>query len=103
MRPFTDATFTEPAALEADLLAGRKRGMQIETGQFRPGLACGAVPVISEGDLADLAVVGCALPIRDFMQSAKEVRARLHVTARHLARVLSPPEGADPAAATEAA
>ena len=95
MRPFTDATFTEPAALEADLLAGRKRGMQIETGQFRPGLACGAVPVISEGDLADLAVVGCALPIRDFMQSAKEVRARLQVTARQLTRVLTAPQGAD--------
>ena len=95
MRPFTDATFTDPAALEADLLAGRKRGMQIETGQFRPGLACGAVPVISEGDLADLAVVGCALPIRDFMQSAKEVRARLQVTARQLARVLTTSEGTD--------
>ena len=83
------------AALEADLLAGRKRGMQIETGQFRPGLACAAVPVISEGDLADLAVVGAAVPMRDFMQSAKEVRAKLQVTARQLTRVLTGPEEAD--------
>jgi DNA-binding IclR family transcriptional regulator len=89
MRTFTDATLTDPAALEADLAAGRKRGMQIETGQYRPGVACGAVPVIAEGELDQLAVVGSALPIRDFMHSAKQLRDRLQATARVLAPLLS--------------
>jgi DNA-binding IclR family transcriptional regulator len=92
MRQFTGATITDPGLFEADLLAGRKRGMQIETGQYRPGLACAAVPVISEGDLSELAAVGCALPIRDFMHSAKSVRSRLQVTSRHLARALAGPD-----------
>lgn len=78
MRKFTDETLTDPAALEHDLTAGRKRGMQIETGQFRNGVACAAVGVVDAGDLADLAVLGCALPIRDFMHSAKQIRSRLH-------------------------
>jgi DNA-binding IclR family transcriptional regulator len=89
MRAFTDATLIDPAALEADLAAGRKRGMQIETGQYRPGVACGAVPVIAEGELDQLAVVGSALPIRDFMHSAKQLRDRLQATARVLAPLLS--------------
>lgn len=89
MRPFTDLTLTDPGALEADLAAGRKRGMQIETGQYRVGVACGAVPVVADGGLDELAVVGCALPIRDFMHSAKQVRHQLHATARQLVSVLS--------------
>lgn len=84
MRAFTDATLVDPAALEADLAAGRKRGMQMETGQYKPGVACGAVPVIAEGGLDQLAVLGCALPIRDFMHSAKQLRDRLQATARAL-------------------
>jgi DNA-binding IclR family transcriptional regulator len=95
MRPFTDATFTNPAELEADLLAGRKRGMQIEIGQFRNGLACAAVPVIGEGKLDDLTVLGCALPKRDFMQSGKQVRSRLLVTAKHVARAMRTPTKPD--------
>lgn len=91
MRAFTDATITDPSVLEADLLAGRKRGMQIETGQFRAGLACGAVPVVNKGELSDLAVVGCALPVRDFMQSGKQVRARLQVTSKQLLRAMATP------------
>lgn len=95
MRVFTEATLTEPAALEADLAAGKKRGMQIDTGQYRTGVACGAVPVVARGTLEELAVVGCALPLRDFMHSAKELRARLQATARALAPLLGaeqPPE-----------
>lgn len=103
MRAFTEATITDPTLLEADLLAGRKRGMQIETGQYQAGLATGAVPVIPEGSLSDLAVVGCALPMRDFMQSAKQVRARLQVTARQLARAIRTPPGASPDPAAQAA
>lgn len=89
MRPFTDATLTDPLALEVDLAAGRKRGMQIETGQYRPGVACGAVPVIADGELDQLAVLGCALPVRDFMHSAKQLRDRLQATARVLSPLLN--------------
>lgn len=89
MRPFTEATLTDPVALEADLEAGRKRGMQIETGQFRSGVACGAVPVIADGELDQLAVLGCALPLRDFMHSAKQLRSQLQATARTLEPLLA--------------
>lgn len=88
MRRFTDATLTDPAAFEADLAAGCKRGMQIEVGQYRPGVACAAVPVIADGELEQRTVVGCAVPIRDMMHLAKDLRARLHVTARTLVPLL---------------
>ena len=39
MRIYTPATLTQPEALEADLIAGDRRGMQIEISQFRPGSA----------------------------------------------------------------
>jgi DNA-binding IclR family transcriptional regulator len=93
MRSFTDATITDPTVLEADLSAGRKRGMQVETGQYRSGVACAAVPVVTDGRLEDLAVLGVSLPIRDFMHSAKQLRDRLQTTARMLASLL---DGAEP-------
>jgi DNA-binding IclR family transcriptional regulator len=99
MRRYTDATITDPTAFELDLAAGRKRGMQIEIGQYRPGVACGAVPVIGDGDLERRAVLGCALPIRDLMHSAKDLRARLHATARTLVPLLSQPASKSEAAA----
>ena len=89
MRAFTEETLTDPVALEADLAAGRRRGMQIETGQYRVGVACGAVPVIAEGELEQLAVVGCAMPLRDFMHSAKRLRERLRGVAELLAPALA--------------
>lgn len=89
MRKFTEETITDPGELEADLSAGHKRGMQIETGQFRVGLACAAVPVVSEGALHEFTVLGLALPIRDFMHSAKQVRAKLHSHAQVLAPLLN--------------
>ena len=45
MRSYTAATFTQPDALEADLLAGERRGMQVEINQYRSGIACAAVMV----------------------------------------------------------
>ena len=78
MRKFTEETLTDPVAFEQDLAAGRRRGMQIETGQFRAGVACAAVAVVDTGDVTDFTVLGCVLPIRDFMHSARQVRARLN-------------------------
>jgi DNA-binding IclR family transcriptional regulator len=90
MRKFTGDTLTERAALEVDLTAGRKRGMQIETGQFRPGLACAAVPVVDNGEeVTEYLALGVALPIRDFMHSAKQVRTRLHAHAQIMRNLLT--------------
>jgi DNA-binding IclR family transcriptional regulator len=89
MRKFTEETLTDPAAFEADLASGRRRGMQIETGQFRAGVACAAVPVIEEGELTALTVLGVALPIRDFMHSAKQVRTGLQTHAEVLKPLLA--------------
>ena len=98
MRRFTDATITDPAAFEVDLAAGRKRGMQIEIGQYRSGVACAAVPVIAEGEVPRRTVLGCALPIRDLMHSAKDLRAKLHAVARTLAPLLAPTAESEAAA-----
>jgi DNA-binding IclR family transcriptional regulator len=89
MRKFTDETLTDPVVFEADLAAGRKRGMQIETGQFRPGVACAAVAVVEEGGVTQLTVLGCAMPIRDFMHSARQVRTRLQASAGTLRSLLN--------------
>jgi DNA-binding IclR family transcriptional regulator len=97
MRQFTEETLTDPSALEADLAAGRKRGMQIETNQYRPGVACAAVGVVDDSEeVTDYLALAVALPIRDFMHSAKQVRARLHAHAeiiRNLAKGAAPEAG----------
>jgi DNA-binding IclR family transcriptional regulator len=89
MRAYTSATLTSPEALDSDLAAGDRRGMQIEIGQFRPGLACAAVMVVSDRDQDRRVVLACALPPAELMSSAKVVRTRLLATAHHLATVLT--------------
>ncbi|WP_213451499.1 IclR family transcriptional regulator [Rhizomonospora bruguierae] len=93
MRQFTPATLVSPEALEADLLAGDRRGMQIEVGQYRPGVACAAVVVIPDRDLERRVVLACSMPAADLMASARVIRSKLLSTARGLADVLE----ADPA------
>jgi DNA-binding IclR family transcriptional regulator len=89
MRAYTSATLTSPEALDSDLAAGERRGMQIEIGQFRPGLACAAVMVVNDRDPDRRVVLACALPPAELMSSAKVVRTRLLATAHHLATVLA--------------
>jgi DNA-binding IclR family transcriptional regulator len=88
MRKFTDHTLTDPVAFEHDIANGRRLGMQTEINQFRVGVSCAAVPVVETGDLAQRTVLGCALPTRDFMHSAKQVRARLHAYGQMLQEVI---------------
>jgi DNA-binding IclR family transcriptional regulator len=85
MRQFTPATLTTPEALEADLMAGDRRGMQIDLGQFRQGLACAAVVVTPDKDIERRVVIACALPAAEMMTSARVVRAKLVTTARAVA------------------
>lgn len=89
MRPFTSATLTAPEAFEADLSAGDRRGMHIEIGQFRSGVACASVLVAPDRDVERRVVVACALPAAEMMTSARVVRTRLLNTARGLAEVFA--------------
>ena len=85
MRPFTPATLTTVEALEADLAAGERRGMQLEMGQFRQGVACAAVLVAPDKDIERRVVLACALPAGEMMTSARVVRAKLLAVARGVA------------------
>jgi DNA-binding IclR family transcriptional regulator len=89
MRAFTPATLTSPEALEADLAAGERRGMQLEMGQFRQGLACAAVNVVSDRDMERRLVLACSLPAAEMLTSARVVRAKLTAAARSVAEALS--------------
>ncbi len=82
MRPYTSATLTTPEALAADLAAGERRGMQLEIGQFRQGVACAAVVVSADRDVERRLVVACALPAAEMLTSARVVRAKLVAVAR---------------------
>ncbi|MEO3776115.1 IclR family transcriptional regulator C-terminal domain-containing protein [Micromonospora sp. B11E3] len=85
MRPFTSATLTSPEAFEADIAAGDRRGMHLELGQFRQGVACAAVVVTPDKDIERRMVLACALPAGEMMTSARVVRAKLLTVARALA------------------
>jgi DNA-binding IclR family transcriptional regulator len=85
MRPFTPATLTAADTFEADLAAGDRRGMHLEMGQFRQGVACAAVLVTPDKDLERRVVLACALPAAEMMTSARVVRAKLLAVARAVA------------------
>jgi DNA-binding IclR family transcriptional regulator len=85
MRVFTAATLATPEALETDLMAGERRGMQIEIGQFRPGVACAGVLAVGDREPERRVVLACSLPAHELMTSAKVIRARLTATAQAVA------------------
>jgi DNA-binding IclR family transcriptional regulator len=85
MRPFTSATLTMPEAFEADLVAGDRRGMHLELGQYRQGVACAAVLVSPDKDMERRVVLACALPAGEMMTSARVIRAKLLTAARSIA------------------
>ncbi len=89
MRALTPATLVTPEALEADLVAGERRGMQLEMGQYRAGIACAAVTVVADRDMERRLVLACALPAAEMLTSARVVRAKLTAAARSVAEALS--------------
>ncbi|MFB9545115.1 IclR family transcriptional regulator [Micromonospora sagamiensis] len=89
MRPFTATTLTTVEAFEADLAAGDRRGMQMELGQFRQGVACAAVLVAPDKDIERRVVLACAMPAGELMTSARVVRAKLLTVARTVAEGLT--------------
>jgi DNA-binding IclR family transcriptional regulator len=88
MRPYTPQTLTSPEALDADLAAGERRGMQVEIGQFRSGLAGAAVLAVADREPERRIAVGCAVPAGELMTSARVIRTRLLATAHSLADAL---------------
>jgi DNA-binding IclR family transcriptional regulator len=88
MPAYTSQTLTSPEALDADLAAGERRGMQIEIGQFRAGLACAAVLVLGDRDPERRVVLACTVPASELMTSARVIRTRLLATAHTLAEAL---------------
>jgi DNA-binding IclR family transcriptional regulator len=87
MRQYTPATLNTPEALEADLAAGERRAMQIEIGQYRPGLACAAVQAVTDREQDRRVALACAMPAAELMTSAKVVRGRLAAVARTVAAI----------------
>jgi DNA-binding IclR family transcriptional regulator len=93
MRTYTSSTLTEPEALEADLLAGERRGMQVEVSQYRPGVACAAVVVRGDRDPERRYVLATAMAADRLVDAAQDVRGHLTGAARALAVALDEPEG----------
>jgi DNA-binding IclR family transcriptional regulator len=91
MPAYTRHTLTDPEALEADIIAGDQRGMQIEVSQFREGVACAAVLVQADRDPERRLVLGCAMPADHFTESPTEIREHLQATARTIAARLAAP------------
>jgi DNA-binding IclR family transcriptional regulator len=88
MRAYTSSTLTQPDALEADLMAGERRGMQIEVNQFRPGIACAAVVVRPDRDPERRYVLACCMSADRLLDSANEVRNHLVGAARTVAAAM---------------
>jgi DNA-binding IclR family transcriptional regulator len=82
MRTYTGLTLTEPEALEADLLAGERRGLQTEISQFRDGIGCAAVVVHPDRDPERRVVLACSMAADHLLEHTTEIRGQLIVTAR---------------------
>lgn len=91
MRAFTPATFSQPEALEADLIAGERRGLQIEVAQFRPGVACAAVIVQADRDPERRVALACAMSADYLAENTSEVRGQLLQTARSVSAAMAAP------------
>lgn len=85
MRRYTRATLDTPEALEADLTAGERRGMQVEMGQYRDGIGCAGVTVLADRDPERRMVLAVAAPLGDLAKSAAVFRARLTDMSREIA------------------
>jgi DNA-binding IclR family transcriptional regulator len=88
MPAYTPQTLTSLEALDADLAAGERRGMQMEIGQFRAGLACASVLVVADRDPERRVALACAVPASELVTSARIIRTRLLATVHSLADLL---------------
>jgi DNA-binding IclR family transcriptional regulator len=84
MRAYTRATLDSPEALESDLAAGERRGMQLELGQFRNGVGCASMVVLSDRDPERRMVLAVAAPLDEMAASANIFRTKLSEVSREL-------------------
>jgi DNA-binding IclR family transcriptional regulator len=89
MRPYTRNTLDSVEALEADLLAGERRGMYVELGQYRPGVGCASVIVLPDRDPERRMVLAVAAPLADLTKSASVFRAKLTDLSKDVAALAS--------------
>lgn len=89
MRQYTASTLTTVEALEADLAAGDRRGMQTEVGQYRVGVGCAALLVTNDKEADRRIVLACSVPAQELLNHSKAVQNRLNDTAQALAAVLA--------------
>jgi DNA-binding IclR family transcriptional regulator len=88
MRGFTRATINNMESLEADLAAGERRGMQMELGQFRVGVACVSVAVVNDPDPERRLVLAISAPLADLTKSANMFRTKLTEMSKEIALLL---------------
>jgi DNA-binding IclR family transcriptional regulator len=89
MRTYTTLTLTQPEALEADLAAGERRGMQTEISQFREGIGCAAVVAHADRDPERRLVLACAMPADHLVEHPGQVRDHLLDTGRRISTMLT--------------
>lgn len=96
MRQYTSQTLVDRDALEADLVAGDKRAMQWELGQYRTNLACAAMTAVADRDQDRRLVVACAMSPQELATTARGVRAKLVAVARDLAAAQNQGQAGEP-------
>ncbi len=89
MRTYTRATLDSPEALESDLSIGERRGMQLELGQFRNGIGCAALTVVSDRDPERRMVLAVAAPLDELAASTNIFRTRLSELSRELRELVA--------------
>jgi DNA-binding IclR family transcriptional regulator len=88
MTAYTPNTLTSAEALDAELAAGDRRGMQLEVNQFRTGMAGAAVLVLPDREQDRRVALACLVPSTELMSTAKMLRSRLASVAHSLADAL---------------
>jgi DNA-binding IclR family transcriptional regulator len=89
MRAYTGMTLTQPEALEADLIAGERRGLQTEVSQFRDGVGCAALVVHPDRDPERRVVLACSMPADHLLEHTNEMRSQLMVAARAVSAAMA--------------
>lgn len=89
MAQFTPLTITSIDAFEADIAAAERRGMHLEVGQYRKGLASAAVLVVGDKEIERRVALSCTLPAAEMMTAARVVRTRLLAAAKALAGAMN--------------
>lgn len=89
MRTFTRATLDSAEALEGDIAAGERRGMYLEMGQYRTGLACAGVVVVTDRDPERRMVLAVAAPVDELAAAPQAFRSRLTEMSRELRAIVT--------------